>query len=482
MHSTNKRCNTLQTVIGIFLHSCNAPESIMELLARMGVSIAANTVNNAVKNLSKEAQSGMQKLGQTFLASYAYNNLDIDLQHTVPTVEKPQDTLIHITSGTMLPLLHGVTLADLDCSDELWKLYHRNPEVQDLPSIPFYNLLDIYPEDPDNLGMTRRDRFNAWKYLSDLVNFGPQYFRSFQRKLGNPETVNTIPAEKTSQMPLRTVDVSPSTPAGNAEALKAFFQQTGVGDPSDDNKVKALQNHVILIFGDLLTGQHVHSLMESRSVEATPWRRMQFVVFMMGLFHLKMACADAIWRIFIHHKNCDVDANSLMAHVSQIRPRETGKIQSKPGFRRMHEVIQHVGLVACLDVWRIEVSKQDPGFATLDAFAESKPTWMDLQKIAYQIVQREAEFDISRVREHDNKTRDKQSENMHLRRRYFLLYEEMSYAMNFGDIGRVETLFVPWIYIFLGCGKHKYAAEMRRYLKNIHFVYPKRLRYFSKNI
>jgi hypothetical protein len=171
-----------------------------------------------------------------------------------------------------------------------------------------------------------------------------------------------------------------------------------------------------------------------------------------------------------------------MAHVSQIRPKETGKIQSKPGFRRMHEIIQHVGLVARLDVWRIEVSKQNPGFATLEAFAESKPMWTDLQKIAYQIVQREAEFDISRVREHDNKTRDKQSENMHLRRRYFLLYEEMSYAMNFGDIGRVETLFVPWIYIFLGCGKHKYAAEMRKYLENIHFVYPKRLRYFSENI
>jgi hypothetical protein len=35
-------------------------------------------------------------------------------------------------------------------------------------------------------------------------------------------------------------------------------------------------------------------LLESRSVERTPWWWFQFIVYVMGLFHLKMACADAI--------------------------------------------------------------------------------------------------------------------------------------------------------------------------------------------
>jgi hypothetical protein len=38
------------------------------------------------------------------MASYAYDNLDIDLKHSVPTIEKGQETLIHLTTGTMLPL------------------------------------------------------------------------------------------------------------------------------------------------------------------------------------------------------------------------------------------------------------------------------------------------------------------------------------------------------------------------------------------
>jgi hypothetical protein len=114
---------------------------------------------------------------------------------------------------------------------------------------------------------------------------------------------------------------------------------------------------------------------------------------------------------------------------------------------------------------------------TLDAFAQIEPTWDDLNEMARKMVVRNGPpSNLSRMRNMDAIHRDKQLENMILREEYFLLYEEISHALNHGDIGRVETCFVPWIYIFAGCGKHKYAAEMRRYLEDIHFVYPKRLR------
>ncbi|KAF8237302.1 hypothetical protein L208DRAFT_1248581 [Tricholoma matsutake] len=71
---------------------------------------------------------------------------------------------------------------------------------------------------------------------------------------------------------------------------------------------------------------------------------------------------------------------------------------------------------------------------------------------------------------------DELHENMLLQQQYFLLYEQMSFALNMGDTGHVETLFLPWMYIFQGWGKHKYAAEMKQYLENVHFIYPKGLR------
>ncbi len=58
MHSSNRRCNTFQSAVGVFLQSCNAPETLRELLAHMGVSVATMTINSAVKSLSKQADIG----------------------------------------------------------------------------------------------------------------------------------------------------------------------------------------------------------------------------------------------------------------------------------------------------------------------------------------------------------------------------------------------------------------------------------------
>jgi hypothetical protein len=58
-----------------------------------------------------------------------------------------------------------------------------------------------------------------------------------------------------------------------------------------------------------------------------------------------------------------------------------------------------------------------------------------------------------------------------------LLYEEISYAMNAGDIGRVETCLVLWIMMFKATGKHKYAMDLVQFLCAVHFEYPEGLRY-----
>ena len=88
MQSSNQCCNALQSILGIFLHCCNAPEAVRECLAHMGISISVSAINSAVTNLSKQSEDEMQHLSESFLTSYAYNNLDIDLNHSIPTVKK----------------------------------------------------------------------------------------------------------------------------------------------------------------------------------------------------------------------------------------------------------------------------------------------------------------------------------------------------------------------------------------------------------
>ena len=131
---------------------------------------------------------------------------------------------------------------------------------------------------------------------------------------------------------MQAMDIKPSTPTENADVLEHIFQQSGIGDPNEHHMATSLGDHVALVCGDLLTVQHIRSLKKSHSVEATSWCHLQFVVPVISLFHLKMACADALWRIFIFPKQGRQKANSLMSHVGQIRPRETNKIEIKPEF------------------------------------------------------------------------------------------------------------------------------------------------------
>lgn len=478
--SSNQLCNALQSVVGIFLHCCNTPETVVEFLAHIGLSISATTINNAITNLSKESITEMQRLGRTLLTAYAYDNLDIDLKHSIPTAEKAQDTLIHLTTGLMLPL-HGTSRDDLRCSEQLWakSKYNMSAKKEDIArQAGIDELLDLHPDVANHpSGLTRHERFNAWVFLRDLIRNGPEYFRKFGKDLQEPETVEQIPIEKSRQVPVQTMDISPSTPAANADALADLFRQGGVGDPGESGSVTDLGDHVVLVHGDLLTGERIHSLQASRSAERTPWRRYQFVIYVLGLFHLKMACADAVWRTFIQPKPSQLDDNSLMKHLAQIRPNETLKIGSKPGFRRMHEVIQHVGIVGRLDCWRLEVEKRR-NLASLEEFAESKPSWEDLQEMASRMCLEyvAGATDIEELRRKNSTQRDAQRENSILRHQHFLLYEEMSHALNAGDIGRVEACFMPWVFIFKGCGKHKYAAHMMKYLSDVHFVYPEGLK------
>ncbi|KIJ12627.1 hypothetical protein PAXINDRAFT_82532, partial [Paxillus involutus ATCC 200175] len=78
-------------------------------------------INCAIRSLSAESQQNLHVLGQSLLASYAYDNFDVNLKLHVPTAEKSNDSLKHLTSGLLFPLVHGITTNDLRCSEELWR-------------------------------------------------------------------------------------------------------------------------------------------------------------------------------------------------------------------------------------------------------------------------------------------------------------------------------------------------------------------------
>ncbi|KAJ7187718.1 hypothetical protein GGX14DRAFT_383377 [Mycena pura] len=490
MQSTNKNCNALGSVFGIFLHASNTPSKVIEALAHMGISISVDAIDDAVHALSRETYHTLRAMGQTFLVGYAYDNFDINFSGLVPTIETDTDTLTHMTSGCLIFLEHGVKPDDLRCSKELWDKNPVNPAFNIKTAPAQHTILDLeglHPETDHPSNLTRRERFNSYFFRQDLVKFGPTYFSEFSSVLGKPEMVEQVPDVPMRWAPAKSLDVKQSTVAGNLKVIPDFLEQGGVGDPSEKNEgpwernVQSIIDYVVLFHGDLGTGERITSLLQRRSIESTPWRRYQYVVYIMGLFHMKMAAADAIWRIFLEPKSGRDDTTSLMHFVALFRPKETGKIGSDPGFRRMHEVIAHVGAALRLDAWRLEVLRRNPQWTSLQAFADSKPSFDIITEmsdyLASHAVAGAEDLDIFELRQKLAKDRDMQHENILQMHQYFLLYEELSFSMNFGDIGRIETLFPTWIYIFKAVGKHKYATHMLKFMTDLHFVYPAPLRH-----
>ncbi|KAJ6447966.1 hypothetical protein C8R45DRAFT_1057425 [Mycena sanguinolenta] len=180
-------------------------------------------------------------------------------------------------------------------------------------------------------------------------------------------------------------------------------------------------------------------------MEHTLWQHYQYVIYVIGLFHLKIACADVIWWIFIEPKEGQEDMNSLMHFVALHWPKEIRKVGRDPSFHRMHEVIMHTGAALCLDAWCVKVKHRNP------------PTFADVVKIseylALHYVTGAKDLNIYKVQTKATSQQDQQHKNI------------------------LQMLFPPWVYIFKAVGKHKYTSHMVKFMTDVHFVYPAPLRH-----
>ncbi|EKM77433.1 hypothetical protein AGABI1DRAFT_130514 [Agaricus bisporus var. burnettii JB137-S8] len=243
-----------------------------------------------------------------------------------------------------------------------------------------------------------------------------------------------------------------------------------VGNPVDTG------NTAILVFGDLLTIQHLHSLQDSRIDDVSPSLRFQSLIPCHGWFHARIACADAIWRRHIKSSDVEHELSNLIKFITQIRPLEKHKIHTNPTFRQLHEVITHVGIVLRLDAWRVEVCRHHPEISSLEGWAQTNPEWVEILEIADELAEKLiATANIVEDDELEDTQHDKVFEITKAYHKDFILYEETAYAMNHGDIGCLDSCLVEWMIYFMGCGKVKYTQAVFHYLANMYVLYPKPL-------
>jgi hypothetical protein len=77
-----------------------------------------------------------------------------------------------------------------------------------------------------------------------------------------------------------------------------------------------MSEYIVLFHSDLGSGERLQAAQERWSIEDTPWKQFQHVVFIPGLFHLKMASADAIWCTFLQPLSARNDDNALICDIA----------------------------------------------------------------------------------------------------------------------------------------------------------------------
>jgi len=476
-------CNAFQVAIGVFLHSTHTPDRVINALHRAGITVSSTSILRAIKSMSAKTIEQLAVLGRTLLLLYTYDNFDIQEKHSTPTLENNVDPLRHLTSALVFPFQHGVVPEDLRVSKSLWESDGFNDESKESTSYTRSKMWSkILPRYSDLLldgieGFDHHCEFRVWLFLRDLVEHGPTYFQQFRNELSLPTPIGeSIPVAKTHVTPLQSLDISNSTVTGNIDTIEKLLEQTGLGDYEPPTPTVSLDGQVLLLHGDLGTGDRINSARQWRSIETSPRNRLQFAVFIMGLFHTKMACTETIWRVFLKDPKARHEDTSFYSDFKILRPRDSSALSGTFKYRPIHDAIRHIGACRRLDCLRVMV--QEDQYTSLQAFADSQPRWGRVQVLARAAVRRFLPYpdELPPIQNKEPEERDEQLENSIGFNIYSALYEEMSYAMDHGDIGRVEMCLIAWAPLFEAAGKKKYSHHTIKLVHDLNHTFPPKMR------
>lgn len=447
-----------------------------------------------VLSLSRESHQAIRTAAQSLKYMLAYDNLVIDFGSPgQSTVENSQRSLWNLTTGTYIN--HHYNMEDLRYAEEIRRHDRYNDKVDHRSDRPYdyFDLLLLNTTQLDADGFNSSQRFFAWILRSVICTHGPLFFRIFQSRVGTPETVEQLPIRSTDQVPVQAMNHDNSSVNGNIDAIEDMLKQGGIGRHSPEDipvtgEPPNLSEYVLIVLGDLGSGEQVDTGQRRRALELRVWNTLFYVIFVPGMFHVKMALVDMLWKLFIRPFASEADPTSAIHAAKYLCPRKTDTnklLKGPPTYQQMKRFLKHLGVAERLTAWRtmLELKFGQSIWSDLDDKAFNARftlqfTWKDLVAMSNDLVR--SYFTLNTIRSRkknaDKTTMDTELQNTMYRNYYMLLYEETIYAMNWGDIGRLERCLFLWIPAFRAVGKHKYAHHLTMFYTNVHFVYPEPLK------
>ncbi len=298
-------------------------------------------------------------LGCTKVLNLVYDNCDFKFGVSQPT-DLNDHTFESITTGLFFDAHQSVLPEHLEYADAIWECHPNNEDSRNL--LPPMTSVDVLPS---HSAIQKLIDHCQWHIKVVLVE---EYFPEFKSKLGNPQSMFLLDAEKTSYSTAEAMYAKASMTDGNIEALTSLLQQSGIVDEG------IFEKYMILIHGDLGSLEKIEMILDSQCIEEGIMEHMHYLLPILGLFHVRMACVDAINRIHASGNNLRTDPNGLYKRLTHLYPNDISKLQKKvPPFRMMNDGIGYVTQAVILDAWAENVG------GDLVQYMDSKPGWDDVK-------------------------------------------------------------------------------------------------------
>ena len=163
-----------------------------------------------------------------------------------------------------------------------------------------------------------------------------------KKKLGKLPSDLCIPIKKTSHQPAFAAQEKCLGNDGNIKVLKKLQEQLGLDED-------ILCQFVLLVHGNLGVVERIHSVLKSHKIEQMDIETLEYIKMVLGLFHILMACADAMWHIYLEPKGLHNHPCSVWKQFCQLYPNLHAKLGTHPGFCVMHDSVEHILAVQILD-------------------------------------------------------------------------------------------------------------------------------------
>ena len=258
----SQKANNFQVVMGLFLLGSGASKREIGVLAQAGLSVSPSSINQHIKQLSRENIEIVQNIFKTFLCSIAWDNLNFAFRIDSQRLES-KDHFDSGTTGTVVVQHDPETNAPAvpgTLPFEFKRARNSSKQIIDDPS----SLLLPSPEQSERLELCL-----LWQLTQIALEHKPE-LAHLKDQFPPCSTVEQIALHITQQHPVPAMHIDESTIEGTIRVYVAILRRLGFTD--EDFKKLGL----FFTDGDLLTDSLVDKVPIMHSIKFT---YLQFVCY-----------------------------------------------------------------------------------------------------------------------------------------------------------------------------------------------------------